>query len=549
MEPALLERERHFRLQRSRTAVLAAFLGALAIYAWGMAPTVLDRDSAELQVVALTGGVAHTTGYPAFSLVGRLFGQLPLGDPASRINLMSAVLGAVAAALLVIVGLDFGLSPPAALAGAMIYGATFTFWAAALRAEVYTLSMTLFLLALWRARAALRSGRDRDALIAGLLLGLVLTGHLAASAPVAVLGLMLARSVARERRAVVARLTALLFTFVLGLTPYLYLVWADAHHVGFDYLDHVQKVLFGSGTPPPGFDTPWERVRWLVLGRNRYPEQPLVLGLRELARRMLNGGGLMVLFELGPLATALVPLGLVRLARRRPGDAWLLAGLAASSLAFSLVLESGQMIPIFLLTGTALFAILAAHGLEATLERIPAWGRSGAARWLLAMGAATLVMVPPHLLRLRSYEQPIAPRGWQVRDEDEGRPFRLIWRWNEPYAARDYGLGAMRRIPRDALVVGAWRELPVLYYFNRIEHLRPDLSFQPYSYPECLPAVRDWQEREDLARRPIVFLTLPPEMRLHVAAWDSIEVSPGRWIHVLRSPLRDLPAPRGRVKT
>jgi hypothetical protein len=102
----------------------------------------------------------------------------------------------------------------------------------------------------------------------------------------------------------------------------------------------------------------------------------------------------------------------------------------------------------------------------------------------------------------------------------------------------------MRVIPRGALVIGEWRELPVLYYFRHVDGLRPDLTFQPYSHPSHLAAVRVWQTSHDLARRPIVFLTMPPALRRHVVRADSVELGRGQWIFIVRHPMIDLP-PRG----
>ena len=67
------------------------FAAALTIYLSCAAPSVMYGDSAELQAVALEGGVAHPTGYPTFILLGRLFGRVLGGDEAHRItNLYAA---------------------------------------------------------------------------------------------------------------------------------------------------------------------------------------------------------------------------------------------------------------------------------------------------------------------------------------------------------------------------------------------------------------------------------------------------------------------------
>jgi len=70
---------------------LAIGVCALAMYVRTLAPDVLYSDSAEFQTLAYTLGMTHSTGYPVYLLLGRLLGFLPIGSPAWRINLLSAV--------------------------------------------------------------------------------------------------------------------------------------------------------------------------------------------------------------------------------------------------------------------------------------------------------------------------------------------------------------------------------------------------------------------------------------------------------------------------
>jgi len=53
-------------------------------------------DAAMFQAQAYVLGVTHLTGYPTYLLLTHLFTYLPFGDPAYRVNLASAVFGAVA---------------------------------------------------------------------------------------------------------------------------------------------------------------------------------------------------------------------------------------------------------------------------------------------------------------------------------------------------------------------------------------------------------------------------------------------------------------------
>lgn len=77
------------------------FLAAFAVYLAKLPPALAPwRDTGELTVAAATLGVAHPPGYPLYVLLGKIALLVPLGNPAYRLNLFSAVALAGAAALL-----------------------------------------------------------------------------------------------------------------------------------------------------------------------------------------------------------------------------------------------------------------------------------------------------------------------------------------------------------------------------------------------------------------------------------------------------------------
>ena len=87
----------------ARTAAVAAVavgLFALALAVWRLMPGVGFWDTAEFQMVGPVMGTAHPTGYPSYVLVGWLASIVlsPLGEAALRMNVLSAILLAVAMA-------------------------------------------------------------------------------------------------------------------------------------------------------------------------------------------------------------------------------------------------------------------------------------------------------------------------------------------------------------------------------------------------------------------------------------------------------------------
>ena len=126
---------------------------AFVLYLRTLAPGLLFGDSAEFQMAAWLGGFVHPTGYPLYLLVGHIWTHLlSAGDPAWRMNLLSAVWGAVRGWAHLPVGASHrramattrrrfipGSASGSSLA-ALAFAVTPTFWGQAVIAEVYTLN-------------------------------------------------------------------------------------------------------------------------------------------------------------------------------------------------------------------------------------------------------------------------------------------------------------------------------------------------------------------------------------------------------------------------
>jgi hypothetical protein len=172
---------------------LAAGAAALLLYARTLAPGLLGGDSGEFQFAAYLGGFAHPTGYPLYLLLGYLWTHLlPVGGPAYRMNLFSALWGGVAVGLTYLLAAQMIrlAAPPAAprrvarlsaLFAACLFAVTPTFWSQAVVAEVYTLHAALLAaillgLVTWKARES-APGRYRLLYVSAFLFGLGLTHH------------------------------------------------------------------------------------------------------------------------------------------------------------------------------------------------------------------------------------------------------------------------------------------------------------------------------------------------------------------------------------
>ena len=225
-----------FRRAGAVLAGAAVVVFAFGLYLTTLAPTVLYYarpiffDSAMLQAEVSVLGIGHPSGYPLYMMLTHLFTYLPFGDEAHRINLASAVYGAIAVALFYVVSLRLSGRIFAAAAGTLAFAVSATFWSQAVITEVYTLNalfiaLIVLVLLVWRD-----TRRDRYLLLVAFVMGLSLTHHLTS-------GLLLPGGFAfiflTERRKLFE--TGLMLKgfalFLLGLTPYLYLpvrAWMDA---------------------------------------------------------------------------------------------------------------------------------------------------------------------------------------------------------------------------------------------------------------------------------------------------------------------------------
>jgi 4-amino-4-deoxy-L-arabinose transferase-like glycosyltransferase len=131
-----------------RTAVQATATGvtAFAVYLHTLAPTVMWYDMGEFATAASVLGIAHNTGYPLFILLGKLFTWLPFGDAAYRVNLMSAVFGALTVALTFLIILRLTGSRIGGWVGALTIAFSSTLWSNATWAISYDLNAFLTLL-------------------------------------------------------------------------------------------------------------------------------------------------------------------------------------------------------------------------------------------------------------------------------------------------------------------------------------------------------------------------------------------------------------------
>jgi hypothetical protein len=125
-----------YRLRITPYALRATFLftivfvAVFSLYFFTLAPGVVGGDAGEHQFAVPILGIPHTTGYPLYVLVGKLWTLLiPTGSLAWRMNLFSAFGGALAAGVsaLVVYYLSEDIFDDRLWAGAIVTGLTLAF--------------------------------------------------------------------------------------------------------------------------------------------------------------------------------------------------------------------------------------------------------------------------------------------------------------------------------------------------------------------------------------------------------------------------------------
>jgi hypothetical protein len=392
-------------------APLLVFCAALLVYGL-TAPAGLtwahhSADGGDLITAARVQGVPHPTGYPTWTLLAALLGQLPLGTLAWRATLLS-MLSAAAAAALVSAAVpwlgphnqsrgaepggapsstagepDAGRTSPAvlllSLAPSLAAGLALAFspllWGQATVAEVYALHAGLAAAALWALVRWQSGGSSRWAAGAGLFLGLGLGNHLTTVwlLPAAAIVLWSGNGRTTSRLRAGAHLAAGL---AAGLLVYLYLPWAAA------------------GDPPVNWGNPSTLAGlWWLLSAQLYQDYVLAVPWSALPGRLAAGSsGLWRNFL--PWGVAAAIFGLVVLFQRRRSLALALSTSLLLSLAWALSYNTSDS-HLSLLPGWVILAMAGGVGVSAALQGVAGWNRRAAlaaAMLSIALAAAPAIM-------------------------------------------------------------------------------------------------------------------------------------------------------------
>lgn len=433
---------------------VAFFLAAFFLYWRTMPPTVLDGDSGEYQYMAYILGVPHSSGYPLYILIAKLFTFLPVGDVAYRVNLFSVVTAALSAPIIYLIARRLDLHRASAILATAILLVTPSLWGGAVQAKTYALHVLLGVLTIFFALKWHQENNRRDFFATAIVFGLGLTNHhvIIFLAPALLLILWLNRT--RLDRALLTR------GILLALVPLLLYAYIPIRANYFiAQQDPANKLLYPredamvKGTVTAYYNNTPQGFFLLVTGLDNYFKIGY-LDDSERSNRFANAARL--LWEQFGIGIALVVLGAFVSYRR---DRKLFAFIAASAAGIGFVaiaVRALSTVYYFSLSYIAL-GLWLGFGIETALK----WVRDPAHVPPLSM-LSTLTESVPLILFLYPLIALVAnyPRLDQSQNYESRRNAEAILRDN---------------LAPNAVVIAPWEVATPLRYLQFVENQRADL--------------------------------------------------------------------------
>jgi len=199
-----------------------SFLIPFIIYLLTLEQKLIGGDTAwyALEIPAMQ--IFVPTGYPTFSMLGKLITYLPVGDFAYRLNLFSAIFGALTILFLFLLINRLVRNEPVSFISSLCFAFIFPFWHVANRLEFDTLNSFFIVLVLFSAILYNENKTRKYLYFFFFSLGLSLTNHPIAFFVVPAIFLYVVIINPKIFKSVKAIFLSILF-FILPLLSYLYI--------------------------------------------------------------------------------------------------------------------------------------------------------------------------------------------------------------------------------------------------------------------------------------------------------------------------------------
>ena len=465
---------------------LASFGLPFCIYLLTLAPTIYNLDSAEMTTAAYTGGLMRATGYPLYLTLGYMWSKIPLGDVGYRMNLLSAIFGALTIFLVDRILRRWRIGGWATFGALGLLATSTFFWGLSLVAEVYTLHTALMAGLILALLHWSDSPTPRRMLVIGLLVGIGLSHH---AAMVLLIPGSLFFVLSTHFKKALAPRSVLAFTLaaLVGLSFYLYLPLRYLAHPVFNYAG-----TFDTGLIFHPVDlTTLEGLWWLISGR-AFTSLMLAynsLGLwHETQQYLIQLSRAFLGFGIGPGL-----LGMILLFRRNWREGGMLGLMFLFNAAFYInyqVIDKDTMyLPTYLI-----WALWMAYGLQELLE------------WVRQIDSMHIRRISLRILSILIVSIVF---------------FSLAWNWrivdlSKDWSSRLQGETILNNVEQDALVFGWWDVVPVIQYLQLVEGIRPDVQ----AINRFLIAPNDMMNaiEKEMRYRPIYIDDVPNELNATMSA-------------------------------
>jgi hypothetical protein len=464
---------------------------SLAIYVRTLAPGLLPGDSGEFQVLAYLLGHAHTTGYWVYLLLAKFATLLPIGSIAYRVNLFSALMGALSVGIIYLCAKLVTRNRLVSGIGALAFAVAPTVWSQAIIAEVYTAaSATVALVLLF----TLLHGYTQKsvflflvAALGGLSLGI--HGSISLFAPGIVIFILIQRLDWRK----------LLKPILLGL-----LVGLAVLLLAFFIVDHSSSpysIIETSYLPsitawdraPADIDTPLERFVFLLSATQwrgnmfNFGEFPKLIG--TFIERLWADYQLVLI--------AAILLGLFNVGKFKHGLGWLFGIGLLVYLLYTLNYRIGDIyvfyVPLYVYLST-----LVAVGISTAIRLARAFPLPNTGHM-----AATIALL---VIALSGLIGPFLPHLSNLRDGETHFEFANIIPNNQAESWHQVITTTVAAMEPDAIALIGWNDVYAFYYVAYVELGRDDLYFieaTPYSHKPGMAASLVALIDQNLDTRPI----------------------------------------------
>ncbi len=434
------------------------FGGLLALYIHTLLPGTVGGDAGELQYAGPILALTHPTGLPLYIFVGHIWSKVVVvGTVAYRMNLLAAFSGALACAIMFWMAHRLYNKFFLALILGLTCGFGATFWGQAVIADKYAFN-TIFValvvgLAMIWSQEFNQPHSDRLLYILSILYGVSLLHHR----------------------------TMILFAFGLGFLVIYKQRWGVWHNKRRTFLCLMMVILPALIVYP--IFLPWIQSRnlapsewqpqtinqWIewLLDRQEAKEAFVIPGFWEQFESYVY-----TVFDDYTIVVVIFSLlGMMVMVRRDFGlwilffVSFLLQGILAANW------RDNDRPFTYFLPSFMIIVFAYGYGLNVVWDFLSSYAEQRRIKWKPA-GSLPLVAIGIIVLLIQfDYAYPI-----RHADSAYGKPLGL---WRTTIKTGDMGdrlASGMHKLPLNAVLLTDWEQVTILWYYQKVEHIRPDLE-------------------------------------------------------------------------